>query len=75
MTVQGGSSEIDITIEIQVSCEGGFAACEGEEWQGHWNRYVDAHLQRQNRILGTIHVVKVNSYHAEDTQNNSCSFR
>jgi hypothetical protein len=51
MTVWGGASETDIragchTIEIQVSCEGRFAASEGEEWQGYWNRYIDAHLQR-----------------------------
>lgn len=33
------------TVEIQISCEWSFAAREGEEWQGNWNRHVDSHLQ------------------------------
>jgi len=32
------------TVEIQISCEGSLAACEGEEWQRYWNWDIDSHL-------------------------------
>jgi hypothetical protein len=33
-----------LAVEIQISCEGSLAACEGEEWQRYWNWDIDSHL-------------------------------